>query len=273
MNRVCVLLVCFSLLLAQMTAEAQSEQLPELCLTTTKTTVIISHFKIRSVDRGSRDILVQKVAGVDTILELKAGRINFPETNLTIVTGDGLVHMFLVHFNAVPPVLKYFLAVGNSDPANSECTGNGGELTEAEYERISDSILAQPAGHWGRSARSCGAKAMVAGIYIHDGNLFFRFRLQNRSNIGYGIDQINFYIRDKDQAKRTASQDLAEVPLFFRGGHSYIKGKAAANFVAGFDKFTIPGKKVLYLIIKEKDGGRLLRLRITNRELLKARLI
>lgn len=38
-------------------------------------------------------------------------------------------------------------------------------------------------------------------------------------------------------------------------------------------KFTIPDKKVLYIVMKEFNGGRLLRLRVRNRQLMRAREI
>jgi conjugative transposon TraN protein len=273
MNWKCVVGLCFMTIIVGQSVIAQSEQLPELWLTTSKTTVIVSHFKIKSVDRGSRDVLVQKVAGVDTLLELKAGRADFPETNLTILTGDGIVHMFLVRFNAAPPSLRYWIAADRSGPLKATVDGEGDPLTEAGFEFLADSILNGPIERCGHAARSCGAKASVTGIFVHGKTLFFRFRLKNKSNIGYDIGQLNFYIRDKDQAKRTAAQVLSQIPIFFKGEDHAVKGRSQAGFITAFQKFTIPDQKILVVVIKERDGGRLLRLVVTNKELLKAKVI
>lgn len=54
-----------------------------------KTTNIVFPFAIKSVDRGSKDILAQKAGGIENILQLKAAKEDFPETNLTVVTADG----------------------------------------------------------------------------------------------------------------------------------------------------------------------------------------
>ena len=265
--------ICFTVFFVGQCAMAQSEQLPVLWLTTSKTTVIVSHFKIKSVDRGSRDVLVQKVAGVDTLLELKAGRADLAETNLTILTGDGVVHMFLVRFSAAPPSLRYSIAGDRGESVNASEGGDGDVLSEEGFESLADSILHGPIRHHGKAARSCGAKANVCGIFIHGETLFFRFRLKNRSNIGYDFGQLNFYIRDKDQAKRTAAQTLSQIPIFFKGEDCAVKGKSQGGFVAAFQKFTIPDQKVLVIVIKERNGGRLLRLLVKNKELLSAKVI
>lgn len=265
--------MCVLVLIAAQQAVAQETPLPVISLTTSKTTVVISHFRIRSVDRGSRDVLVQKIDGVDTVLELKAARAGFGETNLTILTGDGLVHMYLVRFNADPATLRYLIDAGESSAPNPVRTTLSPGITDAELENVCDSILRSPKYHCARSARSCGARAAVAGIYIHERQIFFRFRIKNKSNIGYDVGETNFYIRDNSQAKRTANQDLTEEPQYYRGDHEYVGAKATIDFVAVFPKFTIPDKKTFFIIFKEQDGGRLLKLKISNRRLLRAEVI
>lgn len=250
---------------------AQEEGLPVLCVTTNKTTVIYSHYSIQHVDRGSRDVLVQKIKGVDTLLELKAARPDFPETNLTLLTGDGIIHMFRVIYKAEPPRLSYPID-SNSQATFLHAPASSGELNEAGYEAIADSILAKPV--WLRvKDKSFGVKARIAGIYIHEEVLFFRFQFKNDSEIPYDVSSISYYIRDKSQSKRTASQDLAQTPLFFLGDHSRLEGRSSLDFVAALPKFTIPDKKLLFVVVKERNGGRLLRLQIKNKRLMRARLI
>jgi len=54
-----------------------------------KTTNIIFPYSIVSVDIGSRDVLAQKAKGVENILQIKAARDSFPQTNISIITADG----------------------------------------------------------------------------------------------------------------------------------------------------------------------------------------
>src|SRR4051812_37752723 len=60
-----------------------------LNITLNKTTNLIFPYAIKSVDRGSADVLAQKAKGVENILLVKAGKENFSETNLSVITADG----------------------------------------------------------------------------------------------------------------------------------------------------------------------------------------
>lgn len=61
-----------------------------------KTTNIIFPYSIVSVDIGSRDVLAQKAKGVENVLQIKAAKDNFPQTNISIITADGKLTSFLV---------------------------------------------------------------------------------------------------------------------------------------------------------------------------------
>jgi len=270
-----VALNCFILLFLVLTNElsAQTDTLPHLEITTSKTTFIVSHYPIRSVDRGSRDILVQKVNGADTILEVKAARTNFPESNLTVITGDGLVHMFSVSYRLQPTTFLIVLPAGMRGIPLSALENQAHPLTDADYEVLSDSVMQQKRGFKKIHDQSYGVSLALSGIWIHEDVLFFRFRLRNKSAIAYDVAQINFYIRDQRQTKRTAAQDLGLVPLSINGEHERVSGKGTDNFVVALPKFTIPNKKMLFIVFKEDRGGRLLLLKIKNKRLIRAREI
>src|SRR3954465_2162110 len=78
-----------------------------LQITYNKTTNLVFPYTIKSVDRGSPDILVQKARYADTILQLKAGREGFKETNLSVVTTDGKLYSFLLQYVPSPARLNY----------------------------------------------------------------------------------------------------------------------------------------------------------------------
>ncbi|MEO8172835.1 MAG: DUF4138 domain-containing protein, partial [Sediminibacterium sp.] len=58
-------------------------------ITANKTTNLVFPASILSIDRGSQDVIVQKAAGVENILRVKADTKAFAETNLSIITSDG----------------------------------------------------------------------------------------------------------------------------------------------------------------------------------------
>jgi hypothetical protein len=81
---------------------------------------------------------------------------------------------------------------------------------------------------------------------------------------------LRFFIRDKKQSKRTASQELEQTPLYVYGNTGSIEGQSKMIVVVALPKFTIPDKKLLYIQLTEKNGGRNLQLKIRNRNIIKA---
>src|SRR3970282_2453378 len=59
-----------------------------------KTTNIVFPYAIKSVDRGSEDVLVQKGKGFENILQITAEKQEFVPTNLTGLHDDGKVFLF-----------------------------------------------------------------------------------------------------------------------------------------------------------------------------------
>jgi len=78
-----------------------------LQITTGKTSSLIFPGIIKSVDRGSREVLAQKAKDVSNVLHVKAAKEDFSETNLTVITADGLLYHFTVRYAADPGVLTF----------------------------------------------------------------------------------------------------------------------------------------------------------------------
>src|SRR6267378_7169742 len=96
-------LLGWCLIILALKANGQSAvQTHHVEVTYNKTSNIVFPTIITSVDRGSRDILAQKAKGVENVLQLKAGKENFPETSLTVITADGILHQFTVNYSSQP---------------------------------------------------------------------------------------------------------------------------------------------------------------------------
>ncbi|MBO9587038.1 MAG: DUF4138 domain-containing protein, partial [Flavobacterium sp.] len=63
-----------------------------------KTTSIVFPYAIKSIDKGSADVLVQKAKGVENILLVKAAKQHFIQTNLTAVTADSRLYVFVLNY-------------------------------------------------------------------------------------------------------------------------------------------------------------------------------
>lgn len=231
-----------------------------------KTTSIIFPYAVKSVDRGSEDVLVQKVKGTENILLLKAGVRNFNQTNLTVVTADGKLYGFVLNYDEQCPIMNLIadLRQNNCD----EILFSAENENQKKIKQYAELALSKKKKTNRLKACSNAVSLKVSGITIHKDILFLRIEIGNRSSIGYDVDQLRFFIRDQKRSVRTASQELEMIPFFATSSISRIADGCEAQAVFAFAKFTIPERKVLVLQLFEKDGGRNVELEIKNRDLI-----
>lgn len=255
---------------ALVATNAESQHLVEshsVEITYNKTSSLIFPAIIKSVDRGSKDVLAQKAKGVGNVLQLKAGRENFPETNLTIITSDGTLHQLKVNYAVEPASLAMDLT-GLSNPTSLVFET---DLTETEMENYASGIV--HAKRIIRNHKESKYKISLAlyGIYIKGDVMFYHFRITNKSNINYDIDFLKFYIRDKARIKRTASQEIEVKPIYVYGDDKSVKGGTTTDLVYALTKLTIPESKHFDVEMFERNGGRHFELEIENKTIVKAR--
>ncbi|NOT76982.1 MAG: conjugative transposon protein TraN [Cyclobacteriaceae bacterium] len=240
-------------------------------VTFNKTSTIVFAAVIKSVDRGSRDVLAQKAKGVENVLQVKAARRDFPQTNLTVITADGVLHHFTVNYSEQPTSLTMVtdqLADPPVDPLIFQSA-----LTETDIENYSAGIAKDKRRILGVSESGNKMVITLLGIYIKSDVMFYHFRIVNRSNIDYDIDFLKFYIRDKARIKRTASQEIEIRPLHIYGNDKEVKGNSSTDIVYALQKFTIPEAKYLQVELFEQNGGRHFNMNIKNRTIVNARLL
>lgn len=250
---------------------AQSDLQPQpVFVTVAKTTNIIFPQAIISVDRGNRFILAQKAKGVENILQVKAARDSFPETNLSVITADGRLNSFLVNYSSYPQTLN--ISVTDNAVKNS-ITFSEAHYNKSEVTRYAKAALNAPVSGRVSRDKNAGISLYVRGFFIQDDVIFCRLEIENRTNIGYDIGQLRFFIRDKQKAKRTATQEIEVTPVLAENSTDTIKANSAQSIAFALPKFTIPDKKYFVVQLMEKNGGRHLEVRIKNRQLVKARLL
>lgn len=256
---------------AQSTAGVLQPQEPyRLAVGYFKTTSLIFPYTIVGVDRGSRDILVQKAKGAENILQLKAARDSFPETNLTVVTADGALNSFVVNYTPAPSGSSLKVAKKGPSPA---IFPSGERENQAELKSYAQAAaLSEKKLHWVRQS-DYGMDFSLSGLFIHENTLYFRLVIDNQSQINYDIGQLRFFIRDQKKAKRTASQEIEFTPLYVHDASEKVAGLSGKTMVYALPKFTIPDKKNLIIQLMEAGGGRHLELRVKNKKLLKVVLL
>ncbi|MDX9880546.1 MAG: conjugative transposon protein TraN [Prolixibacteraceae bacterium] len=238
-----------------------------IAIASTKTTNIIFPHAIISVDRGSKDVLAQKAGGVENVLQIKAARENFPETNLTLITADGRLNSFVINYTDRPSVLNLLLTENETE---DQVLLSPGKINEAKVHQYGGEALKSREKTRGITDRKFGIRFSMNGLFIHDNTLFLRVSIRNRSNIIYDIDQLRLYIRDRKKSKRTATQEIEISPVLVHNNTGKVTGQSGSTIVLVVPKFTIPDKKYLAVRLMEKNGGRHLELHVKNRKIAKA---
>lgn len=258
----------------------------EIQIAYNKTTTIIFPNSIKSVDRGSADVLAQRAEGVENVLHIKADREDFEQTNLSVITSDGKFYSFLLDYNKNPTTLSINLNLEGLKATGGRVNFNG-TTSQADQNsyivfedvKVSDASLKATGASIAKQKRfikNIGEDQnqihfALEGIYIKENVIYYQLIIKNKSNINYDIDFIKFYIRDKKLVKRTASQDI-EVPFIYEyNPESTVKGKTEIQKVFALQKFTIPDDKDLYIELYEKNGGRQSKLKIGNDLIVAAR--
>lgn len=240
-----------------------------------QTTNLIFPVAIRSVDRGSLDILVQKAKGVENVLQVKAATDSFELTNLSVITTDGKLYSFLMSYDSMPAQINY--RFGNNTFAEDTLKQEAiiiptGKMTsEPIIENKALQIASEKQGGSIKKDKRYGMVMALKRIYIHNDVIFFRLELANRTFIDFDVEMLHCTIKDEELNKRTASQEIVQEPVYTYGDASIIKGHSSSVIVLAIPKFTIPNKKVLVVQLMEKNGGRHLEFIIKNKVLIKAK--
>lgn len=255
-------------------------------ITSNKTTNLIFPFAVQNVDRGSADVLVQKAAGTENILHVKAGRDDLEETNLTVITTDGKLYSFLVDYNHRPQHLN--IVFSKDEPAGNSNTSAGNKMetgyqpaarfvsernNAGELQNMAQKVITKKKLFHHIKDDHASVKLQLKGLYVSDDIFYFQFAIHNQSNVSYVIDAIRFSVRDKRKAKRTATQETELASLYQYGVVSAISGKQQQYGVIAIPKFTLPDNQYLDVHVLEKNGGRDLQLKLKNRHLMKAKPI
>jgi conjugative transposon TraN protein len=239
-----------------------------------KTSNLIFPYAIKSVDRGSASVLAQKAKGVDNILQVKAGKQDFHQTNLTVVTTDGQLYSFLVDYTNEPSVLNLSFSKdsGATEPTEKDkAVLSGTLLNAASFKTITDEVYRQKRFLHIRS-REQKMRLSLESIWLANKAMWLALQLQNKSLIDYKPDYVRFFVRDKKRGKRTALQEREITPLYGKSD-SAVAGEQLQKVVFAFQPFTIPKTQELVIQVGEQNGGRSLVLSVSHRVLLKTRLL
>ncbi|MDP4151296.1 MAG: DUF4138 domain-containing protein [Bacteroidota bacterium] len=240
-------------------------------VTINKMTSLIFPAAIRSGIRVSRGILVQRVRGMDNALELKALKRHFPATNLAVYALDGHLYSFDLQYADDPPQLSFL--VGNPSAFREPAALRPSGLPVNMDELASDArFLEQQKPSINRSARDQCMSITLRGIYLADGLLWMTFTLHNTSLIPCHLDHFRIYTEDRKALKRHAFQEIPLKPIF-QDIPAFVRPGPPQATAMALPLFTVGNSKRVMVEMQEKNGARLVRLRLRRSILLTAKRI
>lgn len=242
-----------------------------LSITYFKTSNLVFPYAIVSVDRGSKDVLVQQAKGVENILQVKAGKQDFEETNLTVITADGHLYSYILNYTINPSHLN--IQFTSHQAKNPDAKFSTGFTNAAEMQANAERIIGKKRTIHRIKDKKYDMQLRLNGLFIRDNIMYYKIELENDSNINYDIDQLRFFISDQRKSKRTATQELKIEPLYVYQNITTVLGQKEHDLVFALPKFTIPDKKQLIIQVMEKNGGRHLELKVKNRAIVRSKVV
>ena len=260
-----LLLLSSTFAVCQTTQLYVSEALP-VQVTCNKTVNLVFGYPVKSVDKGSASLLAQKARGVHNVLQLKAASPRFEQTNLTVITADGSLHTFLIDYQDDP--LHFVIDVVSSQSQHALFI----DLTSQKKleELAQNAANAKP--HLRRIKDKKGkVKMRLTGLYVQNNMLCVRIKVKNTSSVPYRIESERFWISDQKQIKRTASQLNLLTPLLMPLHDSNLAARSECELIYVLSGFTLSDHKRLWITLNEKNGGRHLKMALSNRQIVRAR--
>lgn len=264
------IILLFFLIIQMANLHAQDNQVIQTCVD--KTTMLVFDSKIIHVDLGvNSGIAYQLDDNIPNILKLKiASSFRLTDTtNLLVICQNDLVFSFDVIYRT--DIAKYVYLILDSLAVNKNLKSLK-ITTDLSEKQIHDKVMSDtylpriPYSKRGRIVLS------LENIFTDSKKLYLRCKLENLSSIKYNINFMNLFQTTEKANKAVSDQDLP-IPIFILPDIKNIDPHGYERFILSCDKFTLENNRIAVLEIYEKNGGRHLKIRITNDLILRATLL
>lgn len=263
------------LLLVFIACQASAQIIP-ISGTTGNTTALLFPNQIIHVDIGSdNNVAVSVDESVPTVLKLRlAKEFGSITTNMLVITVDNLAYSFRISYSDSLP--QYVYTIKKEQAVNAikpvEPTTIKKDSIKKTTEIISDILESKNLLTRSDIAKKGKMYLVLKNIFIEKNELYYLFEIINKSAIKYTIDFYNFYCKTnvKKKLQGTVQQDIPIKFDFLNKRTDEITAHNSDLFILRTKKFTLEDGMISVFEIYEKEGGRHLRINITNNELLSA---
>lgn len=210
------------------------------------------------------------------------------ETNLNVVTSDGYYYAFNLVYNEAAKCVNYIIqpamafyhdvTVQTNVPEASDPYVSDADVAAADESVLPDStsLFAKVSKQGAYIVTNNVAKLqklifVLKGVYVDRTHIFFKFSIQNSSNVPFDIDYIAFSITARKTKKTSSQERLQILPVGADVDIHTVGAKSICDVIYCFEKFTIGKDKVLLAEVLEQGGDRNIGLRISENFIIEAR--
>ncbi|MGN7890048.1 conjugative transposon protein TraN [Dyadobacter endophyticus] len=268
--KMAVYISCLIHLLAQPKAFAQNdrlyaiESLP-LEVSAARTVSLSFAAAVKSVDRGSAELLAQKAKGTENVVLIKAAREEMEPTSLLVITADGDLHVFEVRYQQQPSSIGLQIMPSRQQPLAAQMPKT---IDQNQIQQALKLAADQPP-NLRRKSLAGDVSLEVDGLYIAGAVMYLRLSLENRSVIDYQIETLRFLASDNKQIRRSASQQDELLPIGGSVATDQIRASEQKTLVVALAKMTLPESKSLLVQLTEHSGSRHITVRLKAKHLAK----
>ena len=230
-------------------------------VTINKMTNLVFPETIQTGVKVSRDIMAAKVKGVENVLELKAGRVGFVPTNLSVYGRDGRLYSFVLRYVEDTSVLNYRVTVVG-DVSRSRVMLTGLPVNEVRLRNDAEELEAKKP-FLRVAGKSGDPRLELSGIYLKDSLQWLVFSLRNGSVAPFRVERWRVYSEYRKAVKRRAVQEV-DILAVYASGLVLVAGKGGGRLAAGFEPFFVPRGKRLVVEVVGKDG-RIVQLKVKGK--------
>lgn len=214
-----------------------------------------------------------------------------PETNLYVITVDGCYYVFdlvyddsaeRVNYIVHPTMAFYRHGDDSAEPVDTALRPSGGvDISDAGSSK--DAVPESGNPLFSEVLRSPGyivtdnvvklqrLALLLKGVYVDATHIFFRLRIENRSNVPFDVDYVAFSVEARKTRKTSTQERLQILPLAVDREVHRIDARSFCEVVYCFEKFTIGKDKLLLAEVLEQGGDRNIGLRIRDSYIIDAR--
>ncbi len=271
-----------SILLLQITLSS-SAQLINIQGTNNKTTSLIFPSNILHVDLGMQNdyIGVNVDQSVSNLLKLRMSSDFKEVTNMLVVTQESYVYSFEISYSdslaSYVHIIKTEDAINNQQHEDTINNSSRDTIKDKSKFHIDNEIINWIENYDGSTIRSELAKEgkmtlIMKNIFVKGDDLYIQLGVNNNSNLKYVIDFYNLFMKSdlKKGLTTTTSQDI-QIPFnFCNEKTTEIMAGENKSIIIHLQKLTLEDDKVACIEIYEKQGGRHLKIKFGNNEILSA---